>query len=82
MLWDAVSRTYRFDERASAMPRAEFDAVYGLARMDLQKLVRYSFDALKQVAERGTAERKGILRSILTDAQGDPQAADLLRRMR
>ena len=80
--WDVASRTYKFDEKASAMTRVEFDAVYGFPRSDLQTLVKYNFDALRQIAEQGTAARKALLRLMLTDAGADPQAADLLRRIR
>jgi hypothetical protein len=80
--WDAVTRTYRFDEQASAMPRVEFEAVYGFPRMDPQEFIKYNFAALREIAEQGTAARKSWLRSFLTDAGSDPQAADLIRRIR
>jgi hypothetical protein len=64
------------------MPRLEFDAVYGFPRMDLEKFLKYNFDALRQLAEQGTATRKAWLRKLLTDAEADPQAATLLRLIR
>lgn len=81
-VWAGGSQAYKLDEKVSGMTRSELDTVYKTDSMERLEFIKYNFDSLRQIAEQGTAERKAWLRSLLTDAGADPQAADLLRRIR
>jgi hypothetical protein len=81
-VWDGGSRTYKLDEKVSGMTRLELDTVYKIDAMERLEFIKYNFDALRQITEEGSAARNAWLRSLLIDAGADPQAADLLRRIR